>query len=698
MQRRQKSSANCFHLTENPEMRFQTSVYNNNNNNGHKETHQAPRSKGAASVPEMKVKKKCGRPRNPLPRHKRASHIDAEKRRREKIIWNLGSLGEFVPKAEGSGGRQSKANVLTTAVEQIKELIQDTRRKDQQLAQLRAEKAQIKAAIEEHQNTLPAGELVEARPSLPEERFNDYILKRDWKYFLFSFIMKPLFGKFEDTVDGSTIDSCKNSVWQWARENMSLHSLRITATDRMAAFNKQTDFANKSSPETLQEKIQQLMLDMTRQRHGALGTPAAQHNQVSPLRESLSSLCLESHHQHGFQQLQQQQQHQQQQNLLLQHQTCSSGRGRQSRKRTSSNADVIAARVEGGRNPTSGKRAPPKKSRARRTPTPPNMPRTPAHRRVVYTLPNLEHKLCYIEEFPTAPTQVSVKTETMLETLTADPMRNSSSPDSFGSLVPSPCMSSSSLPSDFACREDLGYGTSSNHGSRGNSPPSTGGSPSPFRTELVGYQNSLFSYDPFGGYDTMGLAGLQGVSALDPTSSSSACEVGHMSNAFSDSAISSLFAGGGHPSDIFSDCAAATYAGSFEVQQLRYGQFQPDSGYQEHCQRSHQPVQHFKREPHYPEPSFQDLGVFDMNCVLNDEAVATFGSHVDSSGLDVDNLAGFGAGADSGALSGESLSSLWIDTIVNAMGSDAGGDLGVDKFDIESFLNDSSTDQLPLAL
>ena len=33
----------------------------------------------------LKIRRKCGRPRNPIPRHKRESHISAEYRRRDKI-------------------------------------------------------------------------------------------------------------------------------------------------------------------------------------------------------------------------------------------------------------------------------------------------------------------------------------------------------------------------------------------------------------------------------------------------------------------------------------------------------------------------------------------------------------------------------------------------------------------------------------
>ena len=46
--------------------------------------------------PGERVKRKCGRPRNPIPRHKRDSHIMAEHRRRGKIQvieWAGGGWG-----------------------------------------------------------------------------------------------------------------------------------------------------------------------------------------------------------------------------------------------------------------------------------------------------------------------------------------------------------------------------------------------------------------------------------------------------------------------------------------------------------------------------------------------------------------------------------------------------------------------------
>ena len=61
---------------------------------------QAPSTQPEVPNGEVKVKRKCGRPRNPIPRHKRVSHINAEHRRRGKIQVIGECLSEGVSEGE----------------------------------------------------------------------------------------------------------------------------------------------------------------------------------------------------------------------------------------------------------------------------------------------------------------------------------------------------------------------------------------------------------------------------------------------------------------------------------------------------------------------------------------------------------------------------------------------------------------------
>ncbi|CAI9728544.1 carbohydrate-responsive element-binding protein-like [Octopus vulgaris] len=63
--------------------------------------------------PEPKNGKKPGRQTNPLPRHKRVSHINAEHRRRNKIQRGFETLRQLVPALqENPSTKDSKASML----------------------------------------------------------------------------------------------------------------------------------------------------------------------------------------------------------------------------------------------------------------------------------------------------------------------------------------------------------------------------------------------------------------------------------------------------------------------------------------------------------------------------------------------------------------------------------------------------------
>jgi hypothetical protein len=218
--------------------------------------------------------------------------------------------------------------------------------------------------------------------------------------------------------------------------------------------------------------------------------------------------------------------------------------------------------------------------------------------------------------------------------------RNPESPDSFSSYpIPSP-LSSSSWLSDCGNRDDLGYGTCSSHGSRGNSPHySCGGSPSlPLShsdLEPIHY-TSLLPYN-FPGEADLGLD----VSTFDPspTSSSTIAATNSLSDLTDSSSInttSTTFTINNNSSSsnnmftvsgIFADSVSANggYGCSVDpVTSLGYGNFQTDS-YPNPSQTSLPDVADpvCKQEPLYPggASGFPDLGVF-----WDDESIATFGS------------------------------------------------------------------------
>lgn len=72
----------------------------------------SPPDGSSPSSPSSPRPGKCGRPANPIPRHKRDSHIKAEHKRRDKIQKGFESLRSLVPSLEDVSEKESKAVML----------------------------------------------------------------------------------------------------------------------------------------------------------------------------------------------------------------------------------------------------------------------------------------------------------------------------------------------------------------------------------------------------------------------------------------------------------------------------------------------------------------------------------------------------------------------------------------------------------
>ncbi|KAK7107903.1 uncharacterized protein [Littorina saxatilis] len=200
------------------------------------------RHSNKSSAPEVKVKRKCGRPRNPIPRHKRVSHINAEHRRRGKIMNGFQTLKNMVPKYESSG-RDSKADILTKAVEHCKVLKRETRDQEKQLKELRAQKQALNADIESYQKNLPEGQFFDEQPMTAQQRLSNFIsgkTKDDWKNFVTGYFMKPLHDTFDKMADCTTTASFVATTIDWARQNLSKASLRPMASDALRNLSVET--------------------------------------------------------------------------------------------------------------------------------------------------------------------------------------------------------------------------------------------------------------------------------------------------------------------------------------------------------------------------------------------------------------------------------------------------------------------------
>ncbi|XP_076445341.1 uncharacterized protein LOC143283112 isoform X2 [Babylonia areolata] len=219
---------------------------------------QAPSMSSSSDVtePEVRVKRKCGRPRNPIPRHRRVSHISAEQRRRGKIQKAMADIKAMIPK-EKSTGKNSKADLLTDTVKFVREAERVVQEQERLLQQRRAEKQALKDDIERCQQNLPEGKLFE-KPLTFEQRLDNMVseeTKKNPKYFVFKYMVEPMYRRYLEEVDCSDMQTFRDTIQDWANKHLNQKSLRCVATDALRTFGTETSFID--SPDQLIEEAQQ---------------------------------------------------------------------------------------------------------------------------------------------------------------------------------------------------------------------------------------------------------------------------------------------------------------------------------------------------------------------------------------------------------------------------------------------------------
>ncbi|KAK7107136.1 uncharacterized protein [Littorina saxatilis] len=195
---------------------------------------------------------------NPVPRHKRPSHKRAELKRRDKIKNRLDDLKAEVPSIADKG-KMSESAILIKAAEYAKRLKGDCERFTTEAANLRQEIESLSTKIHTFQEHLPAAGL---KPEGSEEQAlsldqlcDSYVVRRtkeSWKFYLFSFFMKPLFKSYKEETTPSNLNTFMSSVVNWTRDSLGLSALRPQSLEIMREICKETDIM--SHPETLPQQ------------------------------------------------------------------------------------------------------------------------------------------------------------------------------------------------------------------------------------------------------------------------------------------------------------------------------------------------------------------------------------------------------------------------------------------------------------
>ncbi|XP_037338042.2 MLX-interacting protein isoform X1 [Pungitius pungitius] len=161
---------------------------------------------------------------------RRTTYISAEQKRRSNINIGFKTLCNMVPTLK-SQSNMSNAVTLQKTVDHIWKLQQERQQVLEEVKMLREEIEEINTAIGSFQEQLPATGVPVRRNRLDhmQEKFDEYVKNRtlqNWKFWIFSIIIKPLFESFNGMVSTTSRAELCQTTLQWLDRHCSLPALR----------------------------------------------------------------------------------------------------------------------------------------------------------------------------------------------------------------------------------------------------------------------------------------------------------------------------------------------------------------------------------------------------------------------------------------------------------------------------------------
>lgn len=179
----------------------------------------------------------------------------AEQKRRCNIQYGFDRLQTLVPALKDSkNSKASKATMLKKTADYIKELqtARDARMAD--LAAYQREIESLSNKVTECQIQLPANG-VSVTKSLNktevfEKKFRTYVQEKtveNWKFYLFSAIIKPLYDNFVTTLNTSSREDMERTFYEWQDKYCNLVQLRPLVSNYLRQISKSTSILTDAS-------------------------------------------------------------------------------------------------------------------------------------------------------------------------------------------------------------------------------------------------------------------------------------------------------------------------------------------------------------------------------------------------------------------------------------------------------------------
>ncbi|XP_056275449.1 MLX-interacting protein isoform X2 [Pseudoliparis swirei] len=187
---------------------------------------------------------------------RRSAFISAEQKRRSNINIGFKTLCNMVPTLK-SQSNISSAVTLQKTLDHIWKLQQERQQMLEEVKRLREEIEEINTSISLCQKQLPVTGVPIRRNQFVhmQEKFNEYVKNRtlqNWKFWIFSIIIKPLFESFNGMVlTTSRAELCQTTM-QWLDRHCSLPALRPMVLSTLRQLSTTTSIL--SDPSLLSEE------------------------------------------------------------------------------------------------------------------------------------------------------------------------------------------------------------------------------------------------------------------------------------------------------------------------------------------------------------------------------------------------------------------------------------------------------------
>ncbi|XP_072841488.2 MLX-interacting protein isoform X2 [Pogona vitticeps] len=166
--------------------------------------------------------------------------------RRMIISSGFNTLANLVlPGSDQTNAKLSKAMLLQKSVAYVGRLQQERRQTQETVESLRSEIEELSTAIDEFQRQLPpsGAPVVPPQSDRASQLYEEYVCRRtlqDWRFWLFSVVIKPLFESYSRAVNTSSVKEFHQSVLNWLEQHCTLPVLRPAISGSLLKLSKIT--------------------------------------------------------------------------------------------------------------------------------------------------------------------------------------------------------------------------------------------------------------------------------------------------------------------------------------------------------------------------------------------------------------------------------------------------------------------------